>query len=111
VTVIGRLAVALARYADTFGTSGTVEELFGTALAVVRLLIVVPLGRAIDIGNAKRYLFAGPVLNVGVFLWFAFVDTVAHVVVMGVVQGFGANFPWITGSTVGEIGAGDSHVR
>jgi hypothetical protein len=81
-----------------FGTSGTVEGLFGTAFAFVQLLIVLPLGRVIDTGNAKRYLLAELVLNVGVFVGFAFVDTVAHVVVMRVVQGFGATLLWITGS-------------
>jgi len=103
------IAIALALYADMFGTTGTVEGLFGTAFAFVQLLIVLPLGRAIDTGNAKRYLLAGLVLNVGVFVGFAFVDTVAHVVLMRVVQGFGASILWITGSTViGEISPEDS---
>ena len=103
------IAIALALYADLFGTSGTVEGLFGTAFAFVQLLIVLPLGRAIDTGNAKRYLLAGLVLNVGVFVGFAFVDTVAHVVLMRVVQGLGASLLWITGSTViGEISPEDS---
>jgi MFS family permease len=103
------IAIALALYADMFGTSGTVEGLFGTAFATIQLLIVLPLGRAIDTGNAKRYLLAGLALNVAVFVGFAFVDSVAHVVVMRVFQGLGASLLWITGSTViGEISPEDS---
>ncbi|WP_123534134.1 MFS transporter [Halosimplex salinum] len=98
------IAIALALYADIFATSGTVEGLFGTAFALVQLVIVLPLGRAIDTGNAKRYLLVGLVLNVGVFVGFALVETVSHVVLMRAVQGLGASLLWITGSTVvGEI--------
>ena len=81
------IAIALALYADIFATSGTVEGLFGTAFALVQLIIVLPLGRAIDTGNAKRYLLVGLVLNVGVFVGFALVQTVSHVVLMRAVQG------------------------
>ena len=103
------IAIALALYADIFATSGTVEGLFGTAFAAIQLLIVLPLGRAIDTGNAKRYLLAGLVLNVAVFIGFAFVDSVAHVVLMRVFQGLGASLLWITGSTVvGEISPEES---
>jgi MFS family permease len=103
------IAIALALYADIFATSGTVEGLFGTAFAAIQLLIVLPLGRAIDTGNAKRYLLAGLVLNVAVFVGFAFVDSVAHVVLMRVFQGLGASLLWITGSTVvGEISPEES---
>ncbi|MFC7195288.1 MFS transporter [Halosimplex aquaticum] len=102
------IAIALALYADIFSTSGTVEGLFGTAFALVQLIIVLPLGRAIDTGNAKRYLLVGLVLNVGVFVGFAMVETVNHVVLMRVVQGFSASLLWITGSTVvGEISPDD----
>ena len=98
------IAIALALYADTFATSGTVEGLFGTAFALIQLIIVLPLGRAIDTGNAKRYLLVGLALNVAVFVGFAMVETVSHVVIMRVFQGFGASLLWITGSTVvGEI--------
>ena len=103
------IAIALALYADIFATSGTVEGLFGTAFAAIQLLIVLPLGRAIDTGNAKRYLLAGLVLNVAVFIGFAFVDSVAHVVLMRVFQGLGASLLWITGSTVvGKISPEES---
>ncbi|WP_436924577.1 MFS transporter [Halosimplex amylolyticum] len=102
------IAIALALYADIFATSGTVEGLFGTAFALVQLIIVLPLGRAIDTGNAKRYLLVGLVLNVGVFVGFAMVETVNHVVLMRVLQGFSASLLWITGSTVvGEISPDD----
>jgi len=98
------IAIALALYADIYATSGAVEGLFGTAFALVQLVIVLPLGRAIDTGNAKRYLLVGLVLNVGVFVGFALVESVSHVVLMRVFQGFGASLLWITGSTVvGEI--------
>jgi DHA1 family multidrug resistance protein-like MFS transporter len=103
------IAIALALYAGMFGTSGTVEGLFGTAFAVVQLLIVLPLGRAIDTGNAKRYLVVGLLFNVCVFAGFALVDSVVHVILMRMLQGIGASILWITGSTViGEIsGDGD----
>jgi len=98
------ILIALALYADLFSTSGTVEGLFGTAFAVVQLLIVLPLGRMIDLGNAKRYLLIGLMLNVLVFLGFAMVTTVEHVIAMRVVQGVGASILWLTGSAVvGEI--------
>ncbi|WP_135363411.1 MFS transporter [Halosimplex halophilum] len=98
------IAIALALYADMFATSGTVEGLFGTAFALVQLIIVLPMGRAIDTGNAKRYLLVGLALNVLVFVGFAMVETVSHVVLMRVFQGLGASLLWITGSTVvGEI--------
>jgi MFS family permease len=102
------IAIALALYADVFGTTSTVEGLFGTAFAVVQLLIVLPLGRKIDTGNAKRWLLAGLALNVGVFAGYALVTDVQGVILMRVVQGVGASLLWITGSTVvGEIAPGD----
>jgi DHA1 family multidrug resistance protein-like MFS transporter len=98
------ILIALALYADLFSTSGTVEGLFGTAFAAVQLLIVLPLGRMIDLGNAKRYLLAGLLLNVVVFLGFSLVSSVEHVVAMRVIQGVGASLLWLTGSAVvGEI--------
>ena len=103
------IAIALALYADIFATSGTVEGLFGTAFAIVQLIIVLPLGRAIDTGNAKRYLLVGLLLNVAVFVGFALVETVSHVVLMRMFQGLGASLLWITGSTVvGEISPKDA---
>ncbi|MFB6140564.1 MAG: MFS transporter [Halosimplex sp.] len=102
------IAIALALYADMFATSGTVEGLFGTAFALVQLVVVLPMGRKIDTGNAKRYLLVGLALNVLVFVGFAMVQTVSHVVLMRVFQGLSASLLWITGSTVvGEISPDD----
>ncbi|MFC7175600.1 MFS transporter [Halosegnis marinus] len=98
------VAIALALYADVFGTTSTVEGLFGTAFAVVQLLIVLPLGRKIDTGNAKRWLLGGLALNVLVFVGYAFVTNVQGVILMRMFQGIGASVLWLTGSTViGEI--------
>jgi MFS family permease len=98
------IAIALALYADQFGTTSTVEGLFGTAFALTQLLIVLPLGRKIDTGNAKRFLLAGLVLNVGVFVGFALVDGVTDIILVRMVQGIGASLLWITGTTVvGQI--------
>ncbi|MFB6113328.1 MAG: MFS transporter [Halodesulfurarchaeum sp.] len=98
------ILIALALYADMFGTTGTTEGLFGTAFAIVQLFIVLPLGRAVDTGNAKRYLLLGLLLNVGVFLGFIFVQSPVHVILMRIVQGVGASLLWITGTTVvGQI--------
>ncbi len=98
------VAIALALYADLFGTTSTVEGLFGTAFAIVQLLIVLPLGRWIDTGNAKRWLLGGLALNVVVFVGYAFVGNVEGVIAMRVFQGVGASVLWLTGSTViGEI--------
>ncbi|PSQ41841.1 MFS transporter [Halobacteriales archaeon SW_7_68_16] len=96
--------IALALYADLFETTGTIEGLFGTAFAVAQLLVIVPLGRVIDLGNAKRYLIAGLLLNVAVFVGFSLVGSVGDVLVVRVVQGLGASLLWLTGSAVvGEI--------
>ncbi|WP_435345681.1 MFS transporter [Haloarchaeobius sp. HRN-SO-5] len=98
------ILIALALYAEQFDTSGTVEGLFGTAFALAQLVIVLPLGRYIDVGNAKRYLLGGLALNVLVFVGFSLVQTVEHVVAVRVVQGVGASLLWLTGSAVvGEI--------
>ncbi|MFC7132125.1 MULTISPECIES: MFS transporter [Salinibaculum] len=102
------ILIALALYADVFQTSGFVEGLFGTGFALVQLLIVLPLGRKVDTGNAKRYLLAGFLVNVVVFVAFLFVSSPVHVVLVRMVQGLGASLLWITGSTiVGEISPDD----
>ena len=102
------ILIALALYADLFGTTGFVEGLFGTAFAVVQLVVVLPLGRAVDTGNAKRYLLAGFLVNVAVFVGFVFVNGPVHVVLIRMVQGLGASLLWITGATViGEISPDD----
>ncbi|WP_225335086.1 MFS transporter [Halomicrobium urmianum] len=98
------IIIALALYADLFGTTGFVEGLFGTAFAVVQLVVVLPLGRRIDVGNSKRYLLVGFLVNVCVFAGFLLVDSAVHVVVVRMLQGLGASLLWVTGSTVvGEI--------
>lgn len=102
------IIIALALYADQFGTAGTVEGLFGTGFALVQLLVVLPLGRRIDIGDSKRYLLAGFVVNLVVFGGFVFVDNAIHIVLVRMVQGLGASLLWVTGSTViGEISPDD----
>jgi len=106
------ILIALALYADLFGTTGVVEGLFGTAFALVQLLIVLPLGRAVDTGNAKRYLLAGFLINVGVFGGFVLVDSPIHVILVRMLQGLGASVLWITGSTIiGEISPDDERGR
>jgi MFS family permease len=103
------ILIALALYADLFQTTGTVEGLFGTAFAVAQLVIVLPLGRLIDLGNAKRYLLGGLVLNIAVFVGFALVGSVTDVLIVRVIQGVGASMLWLTGSAVvGEISPEDS---
>ncbi len=98
------IAIALALYADAFGTTSTVEGLFGTAFAVVQLLIVLPLGRYVDTHNAKRVLLAGLALNVGVFVAYSFVTDATGVILVRVLQGVGASVLWVGGSTVvGEV--------
>ena len=103
------ILIALALYADLFGTTGFVEGLFGTAFALIQLFVVLPLGRKVDTGNAKRYLLAGFLINVAVFVAFIFADNAVHVILIRVLQGLGASILWITGSTiVGQISPDDS---
>ena len=98
------ILIALALYAESFGTTGTIEGLFGTGFALVQLLVVLPLGRGIDLGDAKRYLLAGFVINLVVFVGFVFVENAVHIVLIRMVQGLGASLLWVTGSTIiGEI--------
>jgi MFS family permease len=99
--------IALALYADLFGAAGVVEGLFGTAFAVTQFFVVVPLGRAIDTGNARRYLLAGLALNVSVFVAFLFVGNPVHVVLVRMLQGIAASVLWLsTSAVVGEISPG-----
>lgn len=98
------IIIALALYADQFQTTGFVEGLFGTVFALTQLLIVLPLGRKIDTGNAKRILLVGLGVNVVAFVGFSLVTSVSHVLLVRVVQGVGASILWITGTTVtGQI--------
>ena len=106
------IIIALALYADAFGTSGFIEGLWGTAFAVMQLLIVLPLGRKIDTGNAKRWLLGGLVVNVFVFVGYMFVTTSIDVIFVRMLQGIGASMLWITGSTVvGQISPDDESGR
>lgn len=98
------LIIALALYADIFQASGLVAGLFGTAYAVVRLVLVLPLGRKIDLGNSKRYLLVGLGLNVLLFVGLTFVQTIEHVIVLRGLQAVGSIMLWVTGvAVVGEI--------
>jgi len=98
------ILIALALYADLFQTSSTVEGLWGTVFALVQLVIVLPLGRYVDVGNSKRYLLVGLALNVLVFVGYGFVSSVEHVILIRMFQGLSASMLWLTGSTVvGEI--------
>ncbi|MEF8818377.1 MAG: MFS transporter [Haloferacaceae archaeon] len=104
--------IALALYADLFGTTGTVEGLFGTAFAAVQLLIVIPLGRRVDAGDAKRYLLAGLLVNVAVFGGFVLAESAVHVILVRTVQGVGASLVWVTGTAVvGDISPADASGR
>ncbi len=103
------ILIALALYADLFQTTGFVEGLFGTAFALVQLVIVLPLGRRVDTGNAKRWLLVGFLINVVVFVGFIYVSSPVHVILVRMVQGLGASVLWITGATiVGEISPDDA---
>jgi MFS family permease len=98
------LIIALALYTDIFEASGLVAGLFGTAYAVVRLVLVLPLGRKIDLGNSKRYLLAGLGLNVLLFVGLTFVQTIEHVIVLCGLLAVGSIMLWVTGvAVVGEI--------
>jgi DHA1 family multidrug resistance protein-like MFS transporter len=106
------ILIALALYADQFGTTGFVEGMWGTAFALVQLFIVLPLGRKVDTGNAKRWLLAGLLLNVAVFGGFILVSDSVDIILVRMLQGIGASILWITGSTVvGEISPEDESGR
>lgn len=106
------ILIALALYADVFETTGFVEGLFGTGFAVIQLLIVLPLGRKVDTGDARRWLLVGLAINVGVFFGFMLVESAVHVVLIRILQGVGASILWITGSTViGHISPDDENGR
>jgi MFS family permease len=101
--------IALALYADLFSASGTVAGLFGAAYGAVRLVLVLPLGRMIDVGNSKRYLLIGLALNVLLFVGLTLVESIEHVIVLRGLQGAGTTVLWITGvSLVGQISPDDN---
>ena len=98
------ILIALALYADLFQTSGTVEGLFGTAFALIQLIVVLPLGRLVDTHTAKHFLMAGLGVNVLAFVGFALVGNATDVILVRILQGAGASLLWITGSAVvGEL--------
>lgn len=98
------IIIALALYADLFEASGIAAGLFGSAYAIVRLGLVLPLGRKIDLGNSKRYLLIGLVFNILLFLGLAVVQTIEHVIFLRGFQAVGSIMLWITGvAVVGEI--------
>nr|WP_199897000.1 MFS transporter [Halarchaeum acidiphilum] len=98
------ILIAIALFADAFGTTGFVEGLFGTAFAAVQLVIVLPLGRFVDTRNAKHILLVGLLLNVATFVGFIFVTNAVDVILVRMLQGLGSSILWITGSSVvGEI--------
>jgi MFS family permease len=106
------IIIALALYADAFNTTGFIEGLWGTAFALVQLFIVLPLGRKIDTGNAKRWLLSGLAINVVVFVGYMFVTSSIDVIFIRMLQGIGASILWITGSTVvGQISPDDESGR
>ncbi len=102
------IIIALALYADLFEASGIAAGMFGSAYAIVRLFLVLPLGRKIDLGNSKRYLFLGLILNVVLLLGLIFVQTLTHVIFLRGFQAIGSIILWITGvAVVGEIAPDD----
>jgi MFS family permease len=98
------ILLALALYTDMFAVSGGVAGLFGTVYAIVRLLFVLPVGRYIDLGDAKRYLVAGVLLNGAVLVGYTFVGAAWHVIVLRIFQSAGATILIVGGTAVvGEI--------
>ena len=100
------IIIALALYADLFEASGVVAALFGSGYALTRLLLVLPVGRYADVGNAKRFLILGMGLHVLVLVGFIFIQTVEHVVILRTLQGGGSIIVYITGTAIiGSIAA------
>jgi len=98
------IIIALALYADRYAASGLVAGLFGTAYALVRLVLVLPVGRSIDLGDGKRYLVAGLVANVLLLFGYMQIGAVEHVVLLRALQGGTSALLIVTTTTViGEI--------
>ncbi|MFB6173786.1 MAG: MFS transporter [Halobacteriales archaeon] len=98
------IIIALALYADRYAASGVVAGLFGTVYALVRLVLVLPLGRAIDLGDEKRYLLGGLAANVLILVGYSAVGAIEHVVVLRALQGGGSALLIVTTTTVvGQI--------
>ncbi|MFC6734574.1 MFS transporter [Haladaptatus sp. GCM10025893] len=98
------IIIALALYADIFQISGLIAGLFGTAYAVVRLVLVLPLGKYIDVGDSKRYLLIGLLIQVLVLVGYTNVQSFEHVILLRAIQGGGSIILILTGlSVVGDI--------
>jgi MFS family permease len=98
------IIIALALYADKYAATGVVAGLFGTVYALVRLVFVLPVGRAIDLGDGKRYLLAGLVANAAILFGYMQVGAIEHVVALRALQGGGSAL-LIVGTTtvIGEV--------
>ena len=106
------IIIALALYADLFEASGFITGMFGTAYALVRLILALPIGRYVDIGNSKRFLLAGLVMNVVMLVGYTFVASAEHVIALRVLQGVGSALLLIAATTVvGEISPDDERGR
>lgn len=102
------IIIALALYADLFEASGIVAGLFGTAYAIVRLTMVLPLGRKLDIGNSKRFLLLGLALNIALLVGYILVQSIEHVIFLRGFQAIGSIILWVGGlAVVGEIAPDD----
>lgn len=102
------IIISLALFADLFDASGVVAGLFGSVYAMVRLFVVLPLGRRIDLGNSKNFLLLGLGLNVLMLLGFGFVQSIEQVIALRGLQALGSVLLWITGvAVVGEIAPPD----
>ena len=100
------IIIALALYAEQYAVSGVVAGLFGTAYAVIRLFLVLPIGRYVDLGNPKRYLLAGMVLTVLVLLGFMNVGAASHVIALRALQGAASITLLLAGTAlVGQLAA------
>jgi MFS family permease len=98
------IIIALALYADEYAATGVVAGLFGTAYALTRLVLVLPVGRAIDLGDGKRYLLAGLGVNCLLLFGFMQVGAIEHVVALRALQGGGSALLIVTTTTViGEL--------
>lgn len=99
------IIIALALYADLFAASGVVAGLFGAAYAAVRLVVVVPTGRWIDVRDAKRVLIAGLAVQVFVLAGFVFVGSALQVVLLRAFQGIGSMMLYLAGTAIsGSLG-------
>ena len=94
------IIIALALYADKYAATGVVAGLFGTAYALTRFVFVLPVGRAIDLGDGKRYLLAGLVANAAILFGYMRVGAIEHVVLLRALQGGGSALLIVGATTV-----------